>query len=575
MKKGKRVWTCAVLLSAAFLSLTGNGVSGLIPVQSVSAAAAVYSGTCGDVGWSFDRGSGTLTLKALKDGQQCSTNLSVWNGKAYLYHQMEGSYIPAEQYYTPQWLVPWEAYRDEIKTMILPENVSLHAYGSDGNTYFQFLAGKIICQKADGYAWEYDRGTDTLTYSGKGPLSYNHMEQQEDALVSVGYFQAFVNDSFLTPGTIILSDGLTEVDFLPVCDRLVIGKDAEIGLLQVRKEYAVDAANPYYAVYNGALYTKDYRKLVDLSADETDPVYHPALEVLGTECLNTSLKSPVVIPWGVKQLEKSAFSDLHWSVDIVLPDTLTTLEEGSLSVPRGSSGKFYFTKKNAALMGLTANYHGDSPLVDYAEYFSRELGQECILLDSLDKYYPDTAASGFVTDGDKTWYYKDGQYIIGYQVINGKRYVFDDNGVMQHSKWVQIYNVWHYLNDNGAAVVNCWRLKDGKYVYLGEYGGMKTGCWIKDYGYWYYVKADGSRYESSWAKINGVWYWFGGSGKMAQSQWLKLGGKWYYFTGSGAMAANKWVKSGAYWYYLGSDGAMLTNTVTPDGYRVDAQGRWI
>ena len=62
---------------------------------------------------------------------------------------------------------------------------------------------------------------------------------------------------------------------------------------------------------------------------------------------------------------------------------------------------------------------------------------------------------------------------------------------------------------------------------------------------------------------------------MAQSRWLKLGGKWYYFTGSGAMTANKWVKSGQYWYYLGKNGAMLTGTTTPDGYRVDSQGRWV
>jgi len=29
------------------------------------------------------------------------------------------------------------------------------------------------------------------------------------------------------------------------------------------------------------------------------------------------------------------------------------------------------------------------------------------------------------------------------------------------------------------------------------------------------------------------------------------------------------------WYYLGENGAMMTNGVTPDGYRVDADGKWI
>ncbi len=198
-------------------------------------------------------------------------------------------------------------------------------------------------------------------------------------------------------------------------------------------------------------------------------------------------------------------------------------------------------------------------------------------------------------ENGNTYYYVDGVKQTGLQNIGGKAYIFDSEGVMQKSGWYQAEGNWYYLNDYGAGVVKCWRLKDGKYVYLGADGKMQTNCWIKDYNKWYYVKADGTRYESSWAKIGGSWYWFGGSGKMMSNGWLKLdgkwyyfrsggqmasgwikdGGKWYYLTGSGAMAANRWVKSGSYWYYLGSNGAMLTNTITPDGYRVDSEGRWV
>ena len=35
-----------------------------------------------------------------------------------------------------------------------------------------------------------------------------------------------------------------------------------------------------------------------------------------------------------------------------------------------------------------------------------------------------------------------------------------------------------------------------------------------------------------------------------------------------------WIQSGNKWYYLNSSGAMLVNTITPDGYRVDANGVW-
>lgn len=53
--------------------------------------------------------------------------------------------------------------------------------------------------------------------------------------------------------------------------------------------------------------------------------------------------------------------------------------------------------------------------------------------------------------------------------------------------------------------------------------------------------------------------------------WQKIDGSWYYFDGSGAMYANRWCGD----YYLGSSGAMLTNALTPDGYYVGSDGRWI
>ena len=37
------------------------------------------------------------------------------------------------------------------------------------------------------------------------------------------------------------------------------------------------------------------------------------------------------------------------------------------------------------------------------------------------------------------------------------------------------------------------------------------------------------------------------------------------------MVHDKWIGD----YYLGTDGSMLTSTVTPDGYQVDASGKWI
>lgn len=44
---------------------------------------------------------------------------------------------------------------------------------------------------------------------------------------------------------------------------------------------------------------------------------------------------------------------------------------------------------------------------------------------------------------------------------------------------------------------------------------------------------------------------------------------------SGAMAKNRWALDNGKWFYLGESGFMLRDTVTPDGYRVNADGAWI
>ena len=55
--------------------------------------------------------------------------------------------------------------------------------------------------------------------------------------------------------------------------------------------------------------------------------------------------------------------------------------------------------------------------------------------------------------------------------------------------------------------------------------------------------------------------------------------KTYFFDNSmtmneGAMAIG-WIKIVNDWYYFGIDGAMLINTMTPDGYFVGPDGKWL
>ena len=60
-----------------------------------------------------------------------------------------------------------------------------------------------------------------------------------------------------------------------------------------------------------------------------------------------------------------------------------------------------------------------------------------------------------------------------------------------------------------------------------------------------------------------------------KSSWTKDNGKWYYFDKWGYMYRDAWIPYKGDYYYVGADGAMWYNATTPDGYRVDGNGKWI
>ena len=475
--------------------------------------------------------------------------------------------------------------------------------------------------------WTYDDQTNTLTLTGDGNSVLSSLRGavqinlQTDIVVE-GIRQI---NRWLAGGTIYLGADVEEF-----CDET---STSSIPIPMAYDRYVVDDDNPYFADYNGALYNKDLTYLYHVPSHQREVDLADTLETLGQYSFYYTSARYIVIPWGTMVAEENALDYLRRDEDyretygvndypyIIIPDTLRTI--GKLSnypLVRFIYSDNYTDIPLATLYPAESEWDIQERVPTWKNQYMNDLG-----VTSFYSFY-DITASTFKTFGEKTYYFDENyKMVTGTQTINGKTYTFDENGVLQGesdttpattgvvyqdgkayiydangnmlcSGWYQADGNWYYLNDYGAGVVNCWRLKDGKYVYLGADGKMKTNCWIKDYNEWYYVKTDGTRYESSWAKIDGNWYWFGGSGKMMSNGWLKLadgkwyyfrsggqmatgwvkdGNKWYYLTGSGAMAANKWVKSGSYWYYLGSNGAMLTNTITPDGYRVDSEGRWI
>ena len=121
---------------------------------------------------------------------------------------------------------------------------------------------------------------------------------------------------------------------------------------------------------------------------------------------------------------------------------------------------------------------------------------------------------------------------------------------------------------------------------LGVDRSLSGGQWIQDEKGWWYKRADGSYPKNSWGyeAYNGksYWYYFLDSGYMATG-WVDVNGsKYYLFPNSdgwkGRMLTGwQWIDGNC--YYLDSqgqnEGALYRNTTTPDGYVVDAEGRWV
>ncbi|WP_315369424.1 N-acetylmuramoyl-L-alanine amidase family protein [Oribacterium sinus] len=121
---------------------------------------------------------------------------------------------------------------------------------------------------------------------------------------------------------------------------------------------------------------------------------------------------------------------------------------------------------------------------------------------------------------------------------------------------------------------------------LGVDRSLSGGQWIQDEKGWWYKRPDGSYPKNSWGyeAYNGksYWYYFLDSGYMATG-WVEVNGsKYYLFPNSdgwkGRMLTGwQWIDGNC--YYLDpqgqNEGALYKNTTTPDGYAVDAEGRWV
>lgn len=66
-----------------------------------------------------------------------------------------------------------------------------------------------------------------------------------------------------------------------------------------------------------------------------------------------------------------------------------------------------------------------------------------------------------------------------------------------------------------------------------------------------------------------------GPDSVTTGEWQNDSNGWWFRNADGSWPAGTWMKISQAWYYFNESGYMLADTVTPDGYKVGADGAWI
>ena len=160
-------------------------------------------------------------------------------------------------------------------------------------------------------------------------------------------------------------------------------------------------------------------------------------------------------------------------------------------------------------------------------------------------------------------------YSVTYRYISGTESKLLPSNIT--AGWIKKDDRWWYQHADGSYTTTAWERIEGIWYHFDQSGWMQTG-WIKTGDSWYYLNKSGSM-AIGWVKDNGIWYYLNNSGAM-KTGWFKDNTTWYYLDNSGAMKTG-WFKVSGKWYYAYSSGALAIDTITPDGYKVSANGEWV
>lgn len=105
--------------------------------------------------------------------------------------------------------------------------------------------------------------------------------------------------------------------------------------LPLLDKFMVDAANPYYAVYEGALYSKDFKKLYVYPTGKTDEFtsHEDLLSIEKSALMYNPHLTKIVIKGNLTNVLQNGFSELQNLEEIDLPASVSSVKYGFLKCP--------------------------------------------------------------------------------------------------------------------------------------------------------------------------------------------------------------------------------------------------
>ena len=162
-------------------------------------------------------------------------------------------------------------------------------------------------------------------------------------------------------------------------------------------------------------------------------------------------------------------------------------------------------------------------------------------------------------------------------VEDGRGWMYRYEDGTYHYGWLELGNKWYYLDSSGHCVTNQSMTINGRSYLFDENGVMQDNGWNHTDKGWYYLNYQGVK-QTGWHLIGGKWYYLDpNQDGLMLTGWQNINNTWYFFYDSGDMATGWLNNYNGYTYYLLSDGAMATGWVNIDGgrYLFNSNGEWI